>query len=64
MKPRVGLRLRRTVQRKQFSIGMLSTIDVVHKDRRDFWVATDEGGFCGWTNFEQWAPIPETTTTP
>jgi len=36
---------------------MLGTIDVVHDNGHDFWVATDEGGFCGWTNFDQWAPV-------
>ena len=57
MKPRVGLRVRRTAAHKRIAIGMLGTIDVVHKDGDDFWVATDEGGFSGWTNFAQWDPV-------
>ena len=36
---------------------MEGTIDVVHDDGRSFWVCTDEGGFCGWTSFDQWVPI-------
>lgn len=59
MKPRVGLRVRRTAAHKRIAIGMLGTIDVVHKDGDDFWVATDEGGFCGWSTFEQWTPAAE-----
>jgi len=39
---------------------MEGTIDVVDKNGHDFWVATDEGGFCGWTTFDQWAPISKT----
>ena len=57
MKPCIGQRVRRTVPHVRIPIGMLGTIDVVHDNDRDFWVATDEGGFCGWTNFEQWMPV-------
>jgi hypothetical protein len=59
MKPRVGQRVRRTVPHDKFPSGMLGTIDVVHDNDRDFWVATDEGGFNGWTSYAQWAPVDE-----
>jgi len=49
--------VRRTAPHKQISIGMLGTIDVVHDNGREFWVATDEGGFCGWTTFDAWTPV-------
>ena len=57
MKIHVGQRVRRTAPHKLIPIGMLGTIDVVHKDGHEFWVATDEGGFCGWTNFDQWTLV-------
>ena len=57
MSPRVGQRVRRTAPHKQISIGMLGTIDVVHDNGREFWVATDEGGFCGRTTFDTWTPV-------
>jgi len=59
MKPRIGQRVRRTAPHTKFPIGMLGTIDVVHEDGHDFWVCTDEGGFNGWTSYEQWEPITE-----
>lgn len=62
MKPRVGQRVRRTVPHAKFAIGMLGTIDVVHKDGIDLWVTTDEGGFNGWTSYDQWEPVAETTS--
>lgn len=55
--PRLGQRVRRTAAHKRIPIGILGTIDVVHDDGTNFWVCTDEGGFCGWTNFDQWAPV-------
>ena len=57
MRPRVGQRVRRTAPHKRFPTGIFGTIDVVHANGIDFWVATDEGGCCGWTTFEQWVPI-------
>ena len=57
--PRLGQRVRRTVPHSAFAVGMLGTIDVVHDNGHDFWVATDEGGFCGWTDFEQWVPVTQ-----
>ena len=57
MSPRIGQRVRRTAPHKLIPDGMLGTIDVVHEDGVDFWVVTDEGGFCGWTSFDQWVPI-------
>jgi len=54
---RVGQRVRRTATHPKFPIGMLGTIDVVHEDGCNFWVLTDEGGFCGWTTYEQWTPV-------
>lgn len=38
-------------------LGMTGTIDVVHANDRDFWVVTDDGGFCGWTSYEKWTPV-------
>ena len=61
MKPQIGQRVRRTASHKRFPIGMLGTIDVVSKDGASFWVCTDEGGFNGWTSFDQWAPVTEET---
>jgi hypothetical protein len=55
--PRVGQRVRRTVPHVRIPVGMLGTIDVVHDNGRDFWVVTDEGGFCGWSTFERWTPV-------
>ena len=57
VKAHVGQRVRRATSHRLIPIGMLGTIDVVHDNGHDFWVATDEGGFCGWTNFDQWAPV-------
>lgn len=54
--PAVGQRVRRTAPHKRIPEGMLGTIDIVHDNGCDFWVATDEGGFCGWTTFDQWMP--------
>lgn len=59
MKPRVGQRVSRTASHRQIPIGMRGVIDVVHEDGQNFWVATDEGGFCGWTSYESWAPVAE-----
>jgi hypothetical protein len=56
---RLGLRVRRTAPHREISIGMLGTIDVVHENGRDFWVATDEGGFNGWTDFASWQPVEQ-----
>ena len=64
VKPQLGQRVRRTAQHKRIPIGMLGTIDVVHKDGHDFWVCTDEGGFCGWTNFDAWMPITNAEDLP
>lgn len=55
--PRIGQRVRRTVPHWAFPVGQLGTIDVVNANGRDFWVATDEGGFCGWTSFDQWTVV-------
>ena len=55
MKPCIGQRVRRIAEHWGIPIGMLGTIDVVHDNGHDFWVATHEGGFCGWTSFDQWA---------
>jgi len=60
IQPTLGLRVRRTAPHKEIPLGMEGTIDVVDKNGHDFWVATDEGGFCGWTTFDQWAPISKT----
>ena len=49
--------MRRTASHKLISIGMLGTIDVVHTDGTNFWVVTDEGGFCGWTTFDEWTCV-------
>lgn len=59
MKPCVGQRVRRTAPHAKIAVGMLGTIDVVHEDGRSFWVCTDEGGFNGWTSFDQWAHAAE-----
>lgn len=61
----LGQRVRRTAQHPRIPIGMLGTIDVVHANGRDFWVATDGmpgcgPGFCGWTSFESWEPVKTT----
>lgn len=61
MKPQIGQRVRRTAPHKQISTGMLGTIDVVHDNGTDFWVVTDEGGFNGWTHYDQWSPINKET---
>lgn len=60
MKPAIGQRVRRVAPHRDIPAGQLGTIDVVNDNGKDFWVATDEGGFCGWTSFAQWAPITET----
>ena len=63
MKLCIGQRVHRTAAHKEIPIGMLGTIDVVHEDGQNFWVVTDSmpdcgaAGFCGWTNFDQWAPV-------
>ena len=59
MKPRVGLRVRRTAPHKEIPIGMLGTIDVTHADGVNFWVCTDGGGFHGWATFAEWTPVGE-----
>ena len=58
-KPRLGQRVRRTVRHVRIPIGTLGTIDVVHDNGEDFWVTTDEGGFCGWTTFQQWVSVED-----
>ena len=57
--PRIGQRVRRTAPHSRIQNGMLGTIDVIHDNGCDFWVVTDEGGFCGWTTFEQWTPAEQ-----
>ena len=57
----VGQRVHRTVPHRAIPIGALGTIDAVHANGQDFWVATDEGGFNGWTSFASWQPL-ETST--
>jgi len=59
MTPTISQRVRRSAPHAKIAVGMLGTIDVVHDNGRDFWVATDEGGFCGWTSFDQWQPVAE-----
>lgn len=59
MSPTVGMRVRRLTPHWDFPAGQLGTIDVVHENGRDFWVATDSGGFNGWTSFEAWGPVAE-----
>lgn len=59
MIPRIGQRVRRTAPHKQIPIRRLGTIDVVNNDGANFWVCTDEGGFCGWTNLDQWMVTEE-----
>lgn len=55
--PRLGQRVRRVAAHWGIPPGQLGTIDVVHDNGRDFWVAPDEGGFNGWTSYEHWTPI-------
>jgi hypothetical protein len=57
--PSIGMRVRRITAHREIAIGTLGTIDVVHKDGKDFWVADDTGGFCGWCCFEDahWEPV-------
>lgn len=57
--PRIGSRVRRSAEHPQIPVGMLGTIDVVHEDGLHFWVATDDGGVCGWTSFDEWTPEKE-----
>lgn len=57
--PCLGRRVRRTAPHPTIAIGVTGTIDIVHANGRDFWVATDEGGFCGWTSYDQWMPLAE-----
>jgi len=57
--PKLGQRVRRTAPHWRIPTGQLGMIDVVHENGRDFWVATDEGGFNGWTSFDQWTPVAE-----
>jgi hypothetical protein len=52
----VGLRVRRVLPHPEIPVGTLGTIDVVHENGQDFWVADDTGGFNGWTNFGAWTP--------
>lgn len=59
MTPTIGQRVRRAAPHRSIPAGMHGTIDVVHENGKDFWVVTDEGGFCGWTNFDQWTPVSE-----
>lgn len=56
-KPTVGQRVRRLTAHWGFPVGQLGTIDVVHENGCDFWVATDAGGFNGWTSYAQWEPV-------
>jgi len=56
--PTVGQRVRRITAHWGFPAGQLGTIDVVHENGQDFWVATDAGSFNGWTSYDQWAPFP------
>lgn len=58
---RIGQRVRRMAPHEKIPIGSLGTIDGVHENDHDFWVATDEGGFCGWTSYDQWTPVGETS---
>ncbi len=59
--PRIGQRVRRIAPHWGIPAGQLGTIDVVHENKHDFWVATDEGGFNGWTTFDAWTPIAAST---
>jgi hypothetical protein len=61
IKPSLGLRVRfLRADHDRVPLGMTGTIDVVHEDGEDFWVATDCGGFFGWTSFRSWEPLAET----
>ena len=64
MKPYVGQRVKRLAEHWGFSAGQLGTIDVVHENGSDFWVATDAGGFNGWTSYAQWQPVAEEEPAP
>lgn len=62
MTPKIGQRVRRTSPHPRIPLGLTGTIDVVHDNGSDFWVVTDDGGFNGWTSYDQWLPI--TTAEP
>lgn len=60
MKPRIGMRVRFVkMDHPDVRPGTLGTIDVVHENGSDFWVATECGGFYGWTSFRSWHPTKE-----
>ncbi len=61
MKAHIGQRVRSLAPHLKIPAGTLGTIDVVHENDHDFWVVTDEYGFCGWTSFDQWAPVTKET---
>lgn len=55
MNPELGMRVRYLRgDHKSVPQGMTGTIDVVNKNGVDFWVATDSGGFYGWTSLKSW----------
>jgi len=57
-KPAVGMRVRFLRDDHKFvERGREGTIDVVHTDGESFWVATDCGGFYGWTALDSWEPL-------
>jgi hypothetical protein len=49
------MRVRRIAPHPQIAIGTMATIDIVYGDGIHFQVITDDGGFNGWSSFEQWA---------
>lgn len=54
--PSLGMRVRRKTKHDRIAIGTGGRIDVVNDDGVSFWVATDCGGFNGWTSFDAWSP--------
>lgn len=57
MTPVDGQCVRRLTPHPWVPVGQLGTIVVVHENGRDFWVFVDDGGFTGWTDYDQWEPI-------
>ena len=61
--PKIGMRVEFTrTDHKSVPPGRCGVIDVVDGNGIDFWVATDCGGFYGWTSFASWKLLPSEKT--